>query len=433
MSGSEEEIYSTIFSSLKHPARRKILRMLSEKPMTFSQMLEELGISSSHLTYHLESLGELLSKLEDGKYKLSAFGEASVCTMERVEEAPALKSRSLFTLPLKWKTLFGALMVIVVLLAGFSAIQYNTLNQLTSEQEALKSDLERVTAQNQQLLSWGTGTDKAIAFIRDVIEIDMTHYQATLLSDTVEYREDLGGVIEEVLKYSLTSSNSKIDVVLRFRDNHFSRYQLYIAEGTPIYTQPQSTNAIATTKAILEKYQTYSGDAYLAQMQQLMEAINESSNNQTTNANMKFTIVTSGTTEEILLQYTEDGVDFSAKSLRVVFQDNTLVEVTDGWFLLNIGSTQVNIQREQAIELAKTYAETFTWTVNGTQIGNFTILETPAKVQFIPHPRDEYLSLVPYWYITLQLDKTYPGQINRIAVGIWADTGEMANIQALTG
>ena len=64
MSDSEEEIYSVMFSSLRHPARRKILRMLSERKVTYSQMLEELAIPSSHLTYHLENLGELVIKDE---------------------------------------------------------------------------------------------------------------------------------------------------------------------------------------------------------------------------------------------------------------------------------------------------------------------------------------------------------------------------------
>ena len=68
----EDEIYSTMFSSLKHPVRRKILRMLGNKPMTFMQMVEELGVSTPHLTYHLENLGELVSKSDDGQYKLSA-------------------------------------------------------------------------------------------------------------------------------------------------------------------------------------------------------------------------------------------------------------------------------------------------------------------------------------------------------------------------
>jgi len=88
MSDSEEEIYSTMFTSLKHPARRKILRMLSGGPRSFSEMLEQLGISSSHLTYHLESLAELVCKMEDGRYRLSTFGEAAVATMSTVEEAP---------------------------------------------------------------------------------------------------------------------------------------------------------------------------------------------------------------------------------------------------------------------------------------------------------------------------------------------------------
>ena len=70
MPDSEEEIYSTMFSSLKHPARRKILRMLAEKQMTFSQMLEALGVSSSHLTYHLENL---VNWCQRGKRKLQVI------------------------------------------------------------------------------------------------------------------------------------------------------------------------------------------------------------------------------------------------------------------------------------------------------------------------------------------------------------------------
>ena len=44
----EDEIYSTMFSSLKHPVRRKILRMLGNKPMTFMEMVDAAwGFNSS--------------------------------------------------------------------------------------------------------------------------------------------------------------------------------------------------------------------------------------------------------------------------------------------------------------------------------------------------------------------------------------------------
>lgn len=83
----EEEVYSTIFNALKHGVRRNILRMLEEREHTFTEMEEKLGLSSSHLTYHLDSLKELITKTETG-YKLSVFGRAAVDMMRHVESPP---------------------------------------------------------------------------------------------------------------------------------------------------------------------------------------------------------------------------------------------------------------------------------------------------------------------------------------------------------
>jgi hypothetical protein len=56
--------------------------------MSFSEMLEVLGVSSSFLTYHIENLGELIGKTDSSKYRLSSFGEAAIATMTRVEDIP---------------------------------------------------------------------------------------------------------------------------------------------------------------------------------------------------------------------------------------------------------------------------------------------------------------------------------------------------------
>jgi len=154
MSGLEEETYSTMFMSLRHPARRKILRMLAEKPRNFSEMLEELGISSSHLTYHLESLGELVSKMEDGRYKLSTFGEAAVATMSRVEEAPkTTEPRHPPALTMKWKSFLAVLMIGLVVLAGVCYTQYQLLNQISAEYQQLKELVELTRVEDVSLQS----------------------------------------------------------------------------------------------------------------------------------------------------------------------------------------------------------------------------------------------------------------------------------------
>jgi DNA-binding transcriptional ArsR family regulator len=432
MSDSEEEIYSIMFASLRHPERRKILRMLSEKPMPFSQLLDELGVSSSHLTYHLESLGELVSKMEDGKYRLSSFGEASVATMKGVEETPSIQKRHFLSFPLRWKTFFAALIIGIVLLASISTIQYVSSNQLSKEDELLKANLDKLTTENQQLLSWSTSADKAVTVLRDVIQLDMTKYKATLTSDTIERRSDLGGVVEEILKYSLTSNESRIDVALRFRNKNLSRYQCFVDEGSPLYTQPQ-TNILDFTKNLLKRYSAYSDAPYLETMSNMWALVNETKNVEMTQDNMKLNISISGDNTEVLWLYTGNGVDFSPKSLSLSFENGVLKELLDGWFLFKIGNTEVNISSEEAITIARSAVKNFTWQANGVEVSDFNVLENPVSALFHPIPREEPLTLVPYWYVTLYLDKVYPSGVNRLAVGVWADTGEVAEIKTLSG
>jgi len=60
--------------------------MLSDEELTYTQMLTELDLDTGHLNYYLDSLGELLAKTDDGKYRLSEFGRAALGLMGGVEE-----------------------------------------------------------------------------------------------------------------------------------------------------------------------------------------------------------------------------------------------------------------------------------------------------------------------------------------------------------
>jgi DNA-binding transcriptional ArsR family regulator len=198
----QEEIYSTMFSSLKHPARRKILRVLSEKPLTFSEMLDLLGVSSSNLTYHLESLGELVTQ-ENGIYKLSTFGSAAVSTMRVVEEAPEVQPKKRASM-FKLKTALAVSLIALIVVASVVTWEFNALNQASIKQNDLQSKYN-------QLQSWTASTSTAINFLQQIPQIDTSHYQATLVSDTVDQPSNLGGILEQTMMYSLTSSDSKME------------------------------------------------------------------------------------------------------------------------------------------------------------------------------------------------------------------------------
>ena len=91
----EEDTYSSIFLALKHPVRRKILRMLDEAPATYTQILNRLSFETGFLNYHLEGLTGLVAKDRDDKYLLSEFGEAALSLITRVETPVKSKTRGL--------------------------------------------------------------------------------------------------------------------------------------------------------------------------------------------------------------------------------------------------------------------------------------------------------------------------------------------------
>ena len=390
-------------------------------------MLEELGVSSSHLTYHLESLGELLSKTDAGDYKLSTFGEAAVNTMRIVEDAPVVQSKQRWFMSLRWKSVFAMLIIGLVLLASFSIVEYNALNQLSGEHSLLQSEYN-------QLLTFSASTDKAIIFLRDVIQLDLTKYDATVLSNTVDHPSELGGgVVEQILRYSLVSSESKLEVVLRFRNNILSNYQMFLLDGLPIYAEPQPFFVLDSAKWLLHKLNSYEDAPYLSEMNSTLFQFSKADSIEMTQGNMKFNVSISGSNAEMEWFYTENGVDFAQKGLKIVFENQALKELNDGYFLFKIGSTQVKVGSGEAIQIARNAVKDFKWNANGQLVSDYKVLEDPVSAVFHPIPKEDPLALVPCWYITLYLDNVYPTNVNRIAVSIWADTGIVQQIKPISG
>jgi len=144
MTGVEEDAYSTIFTSLNHLVRRKILKMLAEEPRNFSDMFESLGISSSHFNYHLDNLGDLVTKTDDGKYKLSFLGEAAMAMMSKVEEAPQTsetRHSSVFLIK-NWKYLSLIMIIGIAFLATANVMQFSTLAKLSEDNQDLLASNE---------------------------------------------------------------------------------------------------------------------------------------------------------------------------------------------------------------------------------------------------------------------------------------------------
>ncbi len=125
-----------MFKALKHPIRRRILNMIGEKPASFSEILKTLEIDSGHLTYHLDSLGELVSKNGQGEYQLSVFGRAAVKLFSDVEGVrETFPSRRPAIFHMQYWTKLKAIILVIIIILGLGSAVYlsNALSQKPME------------------------------------------------------------------------------------------------------------------------------------------------------------------------------------------------------------------------------------------------------------------------------------------------------------
>ncbi len=152
----EEDTYSLILTSLKHPLRRKILRMLSESPLGFSEILESLSIDSGHLNYHLKNLGDLITRNENGKYMLSTAGWAAVRLMGKVEEQEeSVEINKRKRRISKTTIVFSVLFAVSLLIATVYALTYTTQDQNVLFEVSRETENVSMVLQPNQQFDYG--------------------------------------------------------------------------------------------------------------------------------------------------------------------------------------------------------------------------------------------------------------------------------------
>lgn len=142
----EEDTYSSIFQALRHPIRRRILRMLMEKRLSYTEILNELGVDNGLLNYHLENLHDLLAKGEDEKYGLSEFGVLGLTVMDGVETP---KDKIVYT---KFVNPNNVQSIVVILLLVTSTLLNGYLaHSLIQQDNQMKEQVNQYEAVSDQL------------------------------------------------------------------------------------------------------------------------------------------------------------------------------------------------------------------------------------------------------------------------------------------
>lgn len=102
-----------------------------------------------------------------------------------------------------------------------------------------------------------------------------------------------------------------------------------------------------------------------------------------------------------------------------------------------MGSTEIKIPKEQAIETAIKYVGNYSYeAIRGTgenetkiTVSDFKISRERTTVELYPAERDGLL--YPCWRVSVALASVYPGNVCGFAVDIWADSGEVLYLGTL--
>lgn len=160
-------------------------------------------------------------------------------------------------------------------------------------------------------LAESSGADEVLVFLEEVVSLDVTKYDVTLLGASVTYPDWLDGLAQLTGKYTLESETSKIDVLFKFRNNTLSWCLVRVLEGSPHYTASTSGNICDVVNGFLQKYQAYSGTSDLEKMRNMVYMVDVTENTTKTADNLKLTVSVNSFSSSFDWRYTLDETDYS--------------------------------------------------------------------------------------------------------------------------
>jgi len=288
-----------------------------------------------------------------------------------------------------------------------------------------------------------TAPEKVMSILEEVVGLDMTKYRAELdlYAQTPFLYFDV--LPQEDVKYTLKSNESKLEVICAFADQKLRSLNIYINDDPPITTQPV-TIPIEMAKDFLNKYPAYAEASYYSTMRSMLDNIEANKNTTKTVGDIKLEITVTANRTDFRWKYCFNGVEATQKCVVLNFKDGFLKYFIDTWSLYTVGSTDLIVSEEEAIEIAMNTAENYSWNVSMggdnppvtvTEFSIVGVFETELSLGNYPTKNDSRggnpLTLYPGWHVKLYFDKLYLGNVYGLSIGIWADTGEVNDISTL--
>lgn len=277
--------------------------------------------------------------------------------------------------------------------------------------------------------------DKALTFIKDIARIDVSKYNVSHTDVNSYNLPTHDDIPTQTIKYTLNSTESELEILLRFLNGTFTSYQLYLYKGSPICTQT-FTDVTTAIKSVFERYQTFSDFFCPEDMYSLLSGLSSDGNISQVLNNVKIEADIQENSASIRCFYTENGVDYLRKGLSMTFESGVLMNFGDEWSIYTIGDTVPAVSKDEALKAAIDAANNYTLQIgtgsdNAYEEFSFEIDPEHIEIELNPVER-EPLTLQLMWSSRLYF-KEPVHFVYCIVVQQWADTGEIKYVAPVSG
>ena len=282
-----------------------------------------------------------------------------------------------------------------------------------------------------------TITEKSLLILEEVAGFNMTAYTPSLMAAEQDAFLTLP---QEEADLILTSSQGRLRASCSFVDGRLRRIFISDVAGEVSLKQP-AADALASATGFLERYQSYTSDAFYGELRSMLDAVSAGENDTETEGSvqLKVSVVGQDWTDFTWTYVDENGVPAVSKNVVLSYRDGMLKMFLDNWRLYSIAAEPV-LSSEEAVAIALDAAEGYSWTVENTEKGTVTVSDFKivavgdASLCYLNYPDSnaarggDPFTLYPSWYVPLGFDRVYPGGVSGVTVRVWADTGEVSGI-----
>ena len=268
-----------------------------------------------------------------------------------------------------------------------------------------------------------------LGFLENVVGLDTSKYNVQVkVSNNPPLPAPAPGLFKDrSVKFNMTSAESKVDVLFFLRDDLVVWYMLNAVRGSPAFIAPTSSDTLDIAKDTLGKIQYYTSNEHIPAIQTMLNSVTELKDSQTTNSNFTQEITIKPNTITIEWIPYLNGLSHPQNSMTLTFENKHLTFFHNGLSLYSIGGSEIKIQEQEAIQIAKESARAYPLKYGNGTISNFTILDDPVLTKISLQNKGN-TTLYPMWEVWLPLDNMYAGGVTAFHVFVWADTGEVSSI-----